>query len=80
MRKGNWERRTGPKLLAVFLQHICTIHNLCTNVNTKKMNTQKDVMDRNTQVVTEGYLALKARNLTSRLPPYSPSLSERSFA
>jgi hypothetical protein len=28
--KGKWERRTGTKLLAVFLQHICS------EVNTRK--------------------------------------------
>ena len=51
---GERERRTGTKLLAVFLQHICT------NVNTKKdecpkrCNAQKDVMARNNQAFTEG--------------------------
>jgi len=48
--------------------------------HSKRCNTQKDVMDRNNRAVTEGQLALKARNLTSRLPLYSLSLPERSFA
>src|SRR5215207_9605858 len=45
----------------------------------KKMNSQKDVMDRNSQAVTERELALKARNLISRLPLYLRILPQPSL-